>query len=211
MVAEHVLAPARFAANGHIGLEVRNGGFATPAFGSPPTVVCVDGNGIAIVQGAQEKRTSLTTLAAAAAFADTPLGAPADVYQPSTVCDPDAPLTIDGRAARQLMAWYELVDSALRALAATEGLDSVPTLWPEHLDVAVRIGDVNVGGLAGDDAVPDPYVYVGPPPDVVARDAFFSQPFGAVRTWHELSTKDDITSFFRDGLTRAAAASRRPA
>lgn len=46
-LAEHVLAPARYAATGHIGLVPAPGGFATPPygptpFGAEPTVLAMD-------------------------------------------------------------------------------------------------------------------------------------------------------------------------
>jgi hypothetical protein len=211
VVAEHVLAPARYAASGHIGLAVQDGGFWTPSFGSGPTVIGVVGNELTVRVATQERRTRLTTLREAAAFAGTPLGAPANVYRPATPCDPDGPLAIDRAEAQEILSWYERVDTALRWLAASDGGDPVePTVWPEHLDVAIRLGDINIGGLAGDETVPDPYAYVGAPASVISGDSFFNFSFGAARTWRETPTEDQIGAFFQDGLTRARTVARRP-
>ena len=211
MVAEHVLAPARYAASGHIGLAIGDGGFVTPPFGAVPTTVGLIEDQIFVRSGAEERRTRLITLRQAADFAGTRLGAPAGVYSPATPCEPDAPLAIDRATARQLLAWYGQVDTALRRLAAEDADGTEPTLWPEHLDVAIRIGDVNCGGLAGDEIVPDPYVYVGPPAESIRDgDPYFTLPFGAARTWREVPTTDAIVSFFAEGLVHARTASRRP-
>jgi hypothetical protein len=214
MLAEHVLAPARYAASGHIGLAIGDGGFVTPPFGNDPKIVGLIDDEIVVRSGTEERRTRVTTLRQAATFAGARLGATEDVYPPATPCEPDAPLAIDQSAARQLFTWYGQVDAALRSLLTQDGSDdnvTEPTLWPEHLDVAIRVGDVNFGGLAGDETVPDPYVYVGPPQQVIRDDhSFFTLPFGAARTWREVPTTDAIVSFFSEGLVHARTGSRRP-
>lgn len=214
MLAEHVLAPARYAASGRIGLAIGDGGFVTPPFGADPTTVVLVDDEIVVRSGSEERRTRVTTLRQAATFAGCRLGAPAGVYPPATACEPDAPLAIDRSTARQIMSWYGQVDAALRRLLAQEGADdnvTGPTLWPEHLDVAIRLASVNFGGLAGDEIVPDPYVYVGPPSQVIRDDhSFFTLPFGAARTWREVPTTDAIVSFFSEGLIHARTGSRRP-
>jgi hypothetical protein len=213
MVAEHVLAPARYAANGRIGLAIGDGGFVTPPFGTEPTTIGLVDDEIVVRSGSEERRTRVTTLRQAAIFARSELGAPADVYPPATACEPDTPLAIDRSAARQIMSWYGQVDAALRRLLTQEGPDdnvAEPTLWPEHLDVAIRVGDVNFGGLAGDETLADPYVYVGPSEQVIRDDhSFFTLPFGAARTWREVPTTDAIVSFFSEGLVHARTGSRR--
>ena len=39
---------------------------------------------------------------------------------------------------------------------------SAPQIFPEHFDLGVTAGAVNYGFSPGDDAIPTPYVYVGP-------------------------------------------------
>jgi hypothetical protein len=168
-LAEHVLAAARHRATGRIGLRPTPGGFGTGPYGDAEEVR-VEGVELIHRRKAQERRTVLTTLGDAARFVDVPLGAPADVYQPSTAADPDAPLDVDAASAAVLAAWYALGDDVLRALVKGRG-DASPSevqLWPEHFDLACDLGDeagatrANYGFSPGDDAIAEPYVYVGP-------------------------------------------------
>src|SRR5216684_2401986 len=107
-VAEHVLAAARYAATGHIGLVPAPGGFRTPPFGADRRFLAVDGAELVASDVAGTRRTPLTTIRAAAAFAGITPGAPAQVYTPATPLDLDRPLTIDPGAARLLLDWYSL-------------------------------------------------------------------------------------------------------
>ena len=107
-VAEHLLAAARYAATGEIGLLPAPGGFRTPPFGPDGRFLAVDGTELVVGDTAATRRTVLTTLRAAAEFAGVTPGAPAQVYQPATPLDPDEPLMIDHRAARLLAEWYQL-------------------------------------------------------------------------------------------------------
>src|SRR4051794_12377951 len=66
-LAERVLAPARHAASGHIGLRPAPGGFTTGDLGDGRTI-SVDGTELVITKGGQSRRTPITTLGAAAAF-----------------------------------------------------------------------------------------------------------------------------------------------
>src|SRR5579862_8388053 len=169
-VCEHVLAVARYQAVGRIGLSVVPGGFATPPFGeNDRRVGLIDG--VLTVQDADGvRRQAVTTLGEAGEFVGVTPGAPAEVYPPNTECDLQAPLVLDPTQIRALADWYSLVADALTTFSAHVIADQPHeiTLWPEHFDVAVRAADVNYGGLAGDDAVVEPYVYVGPGPEVLA-------------------------------------------
>ena len=82
-------------------------------------------------------------------------------------------------AADFYVAWV-LGDAVLRAFAGdhySAGLE--PVLWPEHLDVAITVDEVNYGISPGDDAIAEPYAYVGPHRP---RQAL-KQPFGAACCW----------------------------
>ncbi len=165
MLAEHVLSAARYRAEGRIGLEVVSGGIATPAFGDDRTVVAVEGGALIVRRGGTEvRRAPITTLRAAGEVVGIEPGAPAAVYPPATPCDLDAPLEADPKTASSLFGWYTLGDNALRRFRAEIPDDepSAITLWPEHLDVAIRAADVNYGASPGDEHIPEPYVYVGP-------------------------------------------------
>ena len=207
-LAEHVLAAARYHAVGRIGLQVVEGGFATPPFGDDQRTVGVDGTDLVVRAGGQERRAPITTLRDAGELAGVEPGAPSNVYKPATPCDLDAPLPVDADAARRLADWYALGDAALRRLQV-EIADDQPsdlTMWPEHFDVAIRAGEVNYGASPGDAQVPEPYLYVGPTGlDLAATgDSFWNQPFGATVTWEDVGSVEDAVEFFRQGRQHAA-------
>ena len=79
----------------------------------------------------------LTTLSAAAAALGIAPGSP-PVYTPTTELRADAQLDVDVDAAAVLGRWFELTWSILEALGA-------PTLWPEHFDAAIDLGDEAAG------------------------------------------------------------------
>jgi hypothetical protein len=189
-VAEHLLAAARYAASGEIGLVPAPGGFRTPPFGPDGRFLAVDGTELVVGDAAATRRTALTTLRAAAEFAGVTPGAPAQVYRPATPLDPDEPLMIDPLAARLLAEWYQLGAQALSQLAAEVRGDrpsaavllsqlaaevrgdrpSAAVLWPEHFDVGITAGAIN---------------------------------YGAFR---QIGTVAEAAAFFRDGRARALAA-----
>src|SRR4051812_35258536 len=69
------------------------------------------------------------------------------------------PLDVDPEAAARLADWYAFGDAVLRELG---GDAAEPTLWPEHFDVAIELGEATYGLSPGDDEHPKPYAYVGP-------------------------------------------------
>lgn len=209
-LAEHVLAAARYAAVGRIGLRVVPGGFGTPPFGDDERTVSVEHGDVVVRHAGGANRAPISTLRAAGEVAGMTPGAPAHVYHPATPCDLDAPLAVDADEADRLAAWYALADEALSRLRAEIAADepSDITLWPEHFDVAIRAGTVNYGGSPGDEHVPEPYLYVGPD-TVPAGDAFWNQPFGAARAAAEVPDVDAALAFFREARERLG--SSRPA
>jgi hypothetical protein len=207
-VCEHVLAAARYEAVGRIGLSVVAGGFATPPFGENDRQVGLIGDVLTVQDTDGERRQAVTTLREAGEFVGITPGAPSEVYPPNTECDLEAPLVLDPTQIRALADWYSLIADALRTFSAHVAADepSETTLWPEHFDVAVRAAEVNYGGLAGDDTVVEPYVYVGPGPEVLAvGDPFWNTSFGAIRTWSEITSPEDALGFFLEGHRRTAA------
>ena len=83
----------------------------------------------------------------------------------------DEPLKIDPAAALVLASAYAVGQAALEQIReAAEAGDqpTEPTLWPEHFDLAIEMGDEEAGvranyGLSpGDDQHPEPCFYVGP-------------------------------------------------
>src|SRR5215472_18380720 len=76
-VAEHILTPALYAETGEIALMPSPGGFRTPPFGGDSRFLAVDGTELVAGGTGSSRRTSLTTLRAAAEFAGVRPGAPA--------------------------------------------------------------------------------------------------------------------------------------
>jgi hypothetical protein len=208
-VAEHVLAAALHAGNGHIGLRQVRGGFGTPLFtaGGAEHQLRVDGTDLVVATNGIEQRAPITTLRAAADLAGIEPGAPADVYTPVTSLEPDRPLRIDATAAARLATFFAVVDEALEELRSIHAADepAVVQLWPEHFDLATSIGEVNYGGSPGDTAHEQPYLYVGPwtlPEPAADAGTFWNEPFGASRNADDGLTVDGALAFFREARTR---------
>jgi hypothetical protein len=198
-VAEHVLAAALHSWNGRIGLRATAGGFGTPvvAVAGVDRRVRIEGTALVVEAGGDVERAPLTTLAAAAALAGVALGAPVGLYEIATPCDPDAPLAVDPAAAAGLAGWFALVDEALGRFAPAE----VAQLWPEHLDVAVTVDEVNYGGSPGDDAHPDPYLYVGP--WAVPAGELWNEPWGVSWPADAVPTVEAAVALLHEGRRAA--------
>ena len=196
-VAEHVLAAGQFAAAGTIRLRAFPGGFST-VVGVDGRQLAVVGDRLVVLDGTERREAPLTTVGAAADFAGVTPGLRGS-YSPVTPADPGAPLTVEPETARELADWYALTDVALRRFTADLGVPQEPVLWPEHLDVAVAVDAVNYGGCLGDDAIPEPYVYVGPHGGPVSADPFWNAPFGAVLTFDRIHSADEAVGFFAQG------------
>jgi hypothetical protein len=208
-VAEHVLAAARYAEAGRIGLMPSPGGFRTPPFGPDGGFIAVEGTDLVVGGAAGTRRTVLTTIRAAAEFAGTTPGAPSQVYKPATPLNLDEPLMIDPDAARLLAEWYQLGAQAMSRLAAEIAGDQpgAVVLWPEHFDVGMTAAAINYGASPGDDQIPEPYLYVSPHEGLPPGDsAFWNVPFGAARTFRQIGTVAEAAAFFRDGRARTRAA-----
>ncbi|HEX5614070.1 MAG TPA: hypothetical protein VFZ83_02845 [Acidimicrobiia bacterium] len=217
-VAEHVLAAARYAAVGRIGLEPVGRGFGAPPFPEPrreaDRQLFVESDLIVRVDGGATLVEPLTTLRRAAEFAQVDAGAP-PVYEASTALDLDRELAIDASSSVALGSWFRLVAGALDDLVASVDAErETPgscTLWPEHFDLAVDLGApgarANYGGSPGDDAHPLPYLYVGPWDDPGADEFWNATSFrGALLSYDELRFADDpaaaARAFFASGHAR---------
>jgi hypothetical protein len=208
-VAEHVLAAARYAETGRIGLMPSPGGFRTPPFGTDGKFLAVEGTELVVGGAAGTRRTALTTIRAAAEFAGVTPGAPAQVYKPATPFALDEPLMIGLDAARLLAGWYRLGAQAMSHLAAEIPGDQpgAVVLWPEHFDVGMTAAAINYGASPGDDQIPEPYLYVGPHDGPPPGDpAFWNALFGAARTFRQIGTVAEAAAFFRDARDRTRAA-----
>jgi hypothetical protein len=215
-LAEHVLAPARHAATGKIGLRFTRFGFGTPWFAAPgPVQLRVEGTELVVDAHDAEQREPLATVGAAARLAGRAPGPVTDLYEPTTPLAPDAPLTVEPAAATLLGDWFGFGASALEQLRAEATPVDAPgrvQLWPEHFDLSVDAGDEGAGARGtfgaspGDDAHDEPYLYVthwaDVPPDPYWDDAAFagaSLPLSAL-----VATEDQLAAalaFFRRGRT----------
>jgi hypothetical protein len=170
VLAEHVLAPARHRVNGKIGLRYTRGGFGSPYFGANEQVRVADEGLVVVRDGALTIRPISTAGGAARELGFEP-GAPTDVYTPTTALDAEEPLEIDPASARMLGDWFGFGASVLEALRAEVPASDEPArvqLWPEHFDLSVDLGDDSTGrrgtfgASPGDEAHPEPYLYVTP-------------------------------------------------
>ena len=203
-LAEHVLAAARYAADGRIGLKVVPGGIATPPFGIDGCTAAVIGTELIVADPTGTHGQDISTLREAATALGIDAGGPSQAYELSTPCDQDAPLTMTNGAADQLAAWFSLADAALCDFVGTHAAEdpSTITLWPEHFDLGITMGACNYGASLGDAGRPEPYLYVGPH-DAAARHGtspFWNEPYGAAVSWHEIADVDAAVAFFESGL-----------
>lgn len=202
-VAEHVLCAARHAAVGRIGLRAVPGGFGTPHFGDDQRLLVV-GTDIVHEQYGDAESAPLRTLGEAAELAGVALGAPTDVFTPTTAFAKDDPLRIDATDAAVVADWFALGDLVLAQWrterAAVGDTPARAQLWPEHFDLACDLGDAeadsraNYGFSPGDVAIAEPYVYVGP--WTAARpgqepEAFWDRSWGASLRRSHLVGVDD--------------------
>jgi hypothetical protein len=190
-VAELVLAGPQYRRTGELQLRVSPGGFRT--YAEPD--LRVEGAGLM----ADERRIPLTgtTFAALGAAAGVDAGAPAGLYHGGSGVDPADPVDVDEAAAAHLADWFARGDRALRRLVP----ELTPILWPEHFDLGITVDEVNFGVSPGDEAVPEPYAYVGPWQPRTGE--FWNASFGAARTRRELPDPDALLAFLVEGRERA--------
>jgi hypothetical protein len=195
--AEHLLSATLKRATGRIALLPAEGGVRTPDL-PDGTVVALDGVDVVVRGPAGERRSPLTTLAGTAAELGLEAGFPWSKHPPGTPFEPDAELVVDPAAAAALAGWFLVGRDALSALV-TEIRDerpSAPVVFPEHFDLGVTAAEVNYGFSPGDETVPSPYAYVGPWARP-AGDSFWNLPFGAARSWEEITVPAEALEFFR--------------
>ena len=211
-LAEHVLAAARYHADGHISLVAAPGGFGTPEYGDGERLR-IDGVEVVHERPGATTRVRITTLGDAAQFAGVALGAPTDVYKPMTACLPDAPLAVDTASVHALAAWLAFATELFTELrdAYAGQSPSAVLLWPEHFDLACELGDAdagtraNYGASPGDAAIAEPYLYVGPWDASRKTGRLDAYPFGAALTYAELRDSHEPRALARDFLFDCAA------
>ncbi len=227
-LAVYVLAPARKAANGKIGLRFTAGGFGTPFFGADEQLR-VEGPDVVRQLGDQAWAQEIGTLAEAADFADVELpgveqpGDPGVGSDLAGLGDPGALLPVDADASAAIGDWFGFGASVLERFRAERRATGAEVtrvqLWPEHFDLAFDDGAANFGCSPGDAWAPEPYVYVGPRNlerlhleglhrDGLNREGqpgeYWNAPFGAALSYSELLAASDqretALGFLRQGL-----------
>lgn len=174
LLATNVVTPARYRANGKIGLRWTRGGFGTPFFtqDGADTQVRVEGTMLVRQHDGAEMRAPITTLGAAAWFVlgsaepDTGWVRDLDLHDPPPTAAAEADLTPDAAAAALLGDWFGFATLVLELLRADEASveASRPQIWPEHFDPAIEVNaDRRRGsyGFSPGDASSDgePYAY----------------------------------------------------
>jgi hypothetical protein len=185
-VAELVLAGPQYQHGGGIQLRVVAGGFGTVTWPN----LRVAGDSLITETGSLRLTGSYRELAAAAGVEARRLD---DVYSGGPQIAIDEQIEINPEAARLLDDAFTRGDAALRALAP----DAIPVLWPEHFDVGISVDEVNYGVSPGDQAIREPYAYIGPWNPRTGD--FWNAPFGAARPLTELPDATAITAFFTTG------------
>lgn len=217
-VAEHVLARARFDANGKIGLRYTRRGVGTPWFRhrDADAQVRIEGSSVVVHRDGDTRSIPMTTVAAAAELAGVEPGAPDEVYTPATALAPNAPLVLDHRSVEFLGAWFGFAASVLEQVRAEADSPDQPSrvqLWPEHFDLSLDLGDEQAGrrgtfgASPGDDVDLDPYLYVTHWGDIAEDEYWNEEHFpGASLTVATLAAAPDqrasALTFLRRGRER---------
>ncbi|MGA9276172.1 hypothetical protein [Ilumatobacter sp.] len=223
-VAAYVVSPARRQAMGRMGLRAAPGGLATPTFSGPNgmTTIGIRGDDIVVDSDSGRGTQPLSTLSAAGAFVgvdpDVGWARELDIPEPGGL---DDDLAIDSNDAAALAVWFRFGWGILDELSLDDDSphSTEPTLWPEHFDPAIEIGDptgttrasygfspgdVNQDASAGSE--PLPYIYVAPwYPDDKPTSEYWSAGRMAVLRYSDLITDSDPTSAARAFLLEGRA------
>lgn len=216
-LAFFVVAPKRFAATGKLGLRFTRGGFGTPFFGEDEQVR-VEGASLVDQRGDRIRSTPITTLRAAAQFLGVEYRE--DWFEgfrdPLPPLGPDAALTVDPTVSAALGDWFGFATSVLEEARRTPGAAEVSRvqLWPEHFDPAFEMGAgdrrASYGASPGDDAHPEPYVYVSAWGEIDRSDSYWNAPTfnGASLPYRDLLSATDqraeALAFLRRGYEKLA-------
>lgn len=198
-VAEAVVAGPQYRATGTMRLRQRPGGFGTVLAHSGFSVVAVAGTDLVLTRAAGgSTRLPLSgTLGDLAGAAGLPFGGLEDAYGGGSHPRPDQSIEVDPDAAAVLADAWARGASALETFAARFGGAEPAVLWPEHFDLAISLDSVNYGVSPGDEAIAEPYAYVGPPRPQDGE--FWNQPFGAARPLPDLPDATAVAAFFATG------------
>ena len=213
-LAFFVIAPARFEAQGKLGLRYTSGGFGTPFYGNERQIR-LEGQYLVVQDGDMTQGEEVTTLRQAARQVGIDYQGKwgPDWHDAPAPTDPDTPLPIDSGAARicsDILGFGFSVLEQIRIEAREAEKPSRVQLWPEHFDAAVEIGvdddgrRAGFGASPGYPAHPEPFVYVSPWAKDWLDDPYWNADFGSILNYDELLAADDqreaALAFLRRGL-----------
>lgn len=220
-VAFFAVAPKRYEFTGKLGLRYTHGGFGTPFFGDDEQVR-VDGSLLIHQMGDVVSSTGLTTPGEACEF----LGIPyrdtwfEDFHDPLAPAGENSPLDITETAAASIADWFGFATLTLERARRIPGAEEVTRvqLWPEHFDLAFEMGAnekgqrASYGASPGDDAHPEPYLYVASWGEINRDDPYWNDNTfnGASLSYQEILESDDqlktALAFIRRGFDQLAGA-----
>jgi hypothetical protein len=197
-VAEHLLAGYSRRLGGSIRLHMRDGALSTADLPGPIGRLALDGG--QVVRYPDGLCTPVTgTFGEIADALAVPFGMPDPPYPPASGCRRDDVAGLDETAVAVVFGAWGVGHHALSRFAAEE----ISVVWPEHLDLAVTVDQVNYGVSPGDTYSWRPYAYVGP--HGVQTGPFWNAPFGAARPLDTLLAVVDDEIGVDDVASRAAA------
>jgi len=219
-LAFFAVAPKRHAATGKLGLRHTHRGFGTPFFVGPSgddEQVRVEGGVLVHQVGDHVRSADITTLIDATGF----LGLEYREQWFDAFHDPLSPLgsstrlEVDAAAADAIGAWFGFATHVLERFRRSGAADiSRVQLWPEHFDPAMEAGSNDLGQRAsygaspGDDAHPEPYLYISAWGEVDRSDTFWNGATfnGAILGHAQLQDSADpyatALEFYEAGLER---------
>jgi len=195
-------APKRHTETGKLGLRYTHRGFGTPFFGDDEQVR-VEGDLLIHQRGDRVRSVPITTLEAATRFLRIPYR---DVWfdgfhDPLSPFGADTELEIDPEVTAAIGDWFGFAASVLEEARRTpKGVEvSRVQLWPEHFDLAFEMGAYDEGRRAsygaspGDDAHPEPYLYVAAWGEIDRSDPYWNDATfsGASLSYRELLAAED--------------------
>lgn len=182
-LAFYALAPARYALEGRMGLRAAPGGFGTPEYDG--RVSRIEGNLLVHETGENVATQAITTIRAASEFFGNDYEADwfTEFKDPLPAMDPDRPLKVEEAPAAAVAHWfvfgYQILEQ-LRGQGNESDEVSEVQLWPEHFDVAIEMGSVDMGRRAtygaspGDRGHLEPYLYVSAWSEIDRDDLFWN-------------------------------------
>jgi hypothetical protein len=206
-IAEHILAAHQRRVTGSIRLRVWDGALSTGELPTGPenTISRLELRGGYLVRYPDGLVIPVRgPLGVLATELGVRFGLPDPPYTPASGCGPDSVAALDPAATALIEDAWRLGHRALRRLSSEQ-----PVVWPEHLDVAITLAEVNYGVSPGDGYLGEPYAYAGP--HRPRTGAFWNAPFGAARAVSELASPrgagdgtDAVLAFFRTGQALTA-------